>query len=244
MSVEVGESVVDNALVHSSSVRGSLADSVLVDSGLLTAYNHDPVEAVNTRSLKELATGTTQCLINAIFSLPPKSTGETTVALLPAPATLLPRAQILPKLKAETKWAQFAREKGIHKVKKSRMELDEATGEMRPSWGYGSKKNDDMADWLIEIPESADQTDDFHAKLTTEKKDRIAKNKKQQLKNIERANPNLTIKPVVSNSKKAELEEKIKTTKVSTASLGKFDKKLINEPKMKRGVKRKVAIFN
>lgn len=66
-----------------------------------------------------------------------------------------------------------------------------------------------------------------------ERKVRIAKNAKQHAQNVARAT-------AASNPRKREIEKTLATTRVSTASMGKFDKKLEGEKKMK-GVKRKVC---
>jgi len=43
--------------------------------------------------------------------------------------TALPRMKSIPKIRKLSKWDRFAMEKGIQKKKKSRLVLDEATGE-------------------------------------------------------------------------------------------------------------------
>lgn len=60
----------------------------------------------------------------------------------------------------------------------------------------------------------------------------MAKNEKQRVANIARGE---------SSSRKTELEKTLATTRMSTASMGKFDKKLEGEKKL-RGVKRKVRL--
>jgi regulator of ribosome biosynthesis len=65
-----------------------------------------------------------------------------------------------------------------------------------------------------------------------ERKERIAKNEKKHQQNIARAaNPR--------QHRKEEIERTLAITRTSTASLGKFDKRLEGEKKL-RGVKRKV----
>ncbi len=51
-----------------------------------------------------------------------------------------------------TKWEKFAQIKGIKNKKKSNLVFDEESGEYRPRWGYGSKNNDPLKDWLVEFP--------------------------------------------------------------------------------------------
>lgn len=67
-----------------------------------------------------------------------------------------------------------------------------------------------------------------------ERKGRVAKNEKQRLGNIARAAPR------ERDVRKKEIDTTLATTRISTASMGKFDKKLEGEKKM-RGIKRKVC---
>jgi hypothetical protein len=60
---------------------------------------------------------------------------------------------------------------------------------------------------------------------------RISENEKKRQQNIARAGPR--------QERKMEIEKTLATTKISTASMGKFDKRLDGEKKI-RGVKRKV----
>jgi regulator of ribosome biosynthesis len=140
-----------------------------------------------------------------------------------------------------TKWEQFAKEKNIKNTKKSRFVRDEATGEELPSWGYKSKQNDKMADWLIEIPD-ADKDNHTDPRLVKreEKKARVAKNAKKQVANIDRANP--SVSGGDREVRKRVLESSLKISKTSTASLGRFDAGLKGDAKLKRGEKRKVCL--
>lgn len=72
-------------------------------------------------------------------------------------------------------------------------------------------------------------------KVRDERKARVAKNEKQRAGNIARAAPR------ERDVRKKEIETTLATTRISTASMGKFDKKLEGEKKM-RGVKRKVRL--
>lgn len=67
-----------------------------------------------------------------------------------------------------------------------------------------------------------------------ERKARVAKNEKQRSQNVARASG-------PREERKRDIEQTLATTRVSTASMGKFDKKLDGEKKL-RGVKRKVSI--
>jgi regulator of ribosome biosynthesis len=64
----------------------------------------------------------------------------------------------------------------------------------------------------------------------------VAKNEKKRLQNLSHsAGPS-------STDRKKEIERTLATTRVSTASIGKFDRQLEGEKKP-RGLKRKVHIF-
>lgn len=203
-----------------------------VDAGCLSVTNPIQISSTSTKSLLETTTSTLQHLITTLFTLPQKQTQDGLHATLPLPTTKLPRARKLPKPKPPTKWELFAKAKGIApKKKKERWVHDAQAGIDRPAWGYKSKENDDMQDWLIEVPDNADPSVDVRQEVKDEKKKRIEKNKKQQIGNLERS------------GRMQSLEDAIKTTRKSTASLGKFDATLRNEPKYKRGEKRKVGGF-
>lgn len=69
------------------------------------------------------------------------------------------------------------------------------------------------------------------------RKERVAKNEKQQLQNVKRAQG--TSSNTLEERKK-QIERTVATTRISTASMGRFDKRLEGEKKLK-GVKRKVC---
>jgi regulator of ribosome biosynthesis len=84
-----------------------------------------------------------------------------------------------------------------------------------------------------------DPMEDQYAKRREEKKERVDKNKKQQRRNAEEAQA-IAAGQNPREARKQQLKEKLLTTRKATASLGKFDKKLKDEPKLKSGEKRKV----
>lgn len=78
------------------------------------------------------------------------------------------------------------------------------------------------------------------------RKDRIAKNEKKHLQNVARANGSsnaAAFKTHPRDERKNDIERTLVTARISTASMGKFDKKLEGEKKL-RGVKRKVCWFS
>ena len=89
--------------------------------------------------------------------------------------------------------------------------------------------------------------DDYNpaAAIKGARKQRTLKNIQQQLKNAgttnsiqERQKADAAAKREQKSQQKADLEKSLHRSKVSTASMGKFDKKLEGEPKLK-GQKRK-----
>lgn len=213
----------------------------------------------------------TKALLSHLYSLPiTQDPDNGPLAALPAPSyPLLPREKALPKPKAETKWEAFAKRKGIQHRKKDKLVWDEEAKEWVPSWGFKGKNKKEEEQWIHELPASAG--DDFNpvASLRKERKEKSLHNKGQQLKNMARANAtagkptesalatsSLAPKPSAGGRgagegapkkraerehKIAELDAEVKRGRASTASMGRFDKKLEGEGKEK-GLKRKVSV--
>jgi regulator of ribosome biosynthesis len=194
--MEVENSIkVDDILsdLNKSTFDSNLAESVVaVDIGHLMAFDPRPIDSAEFKKNKEifllnLCTQGTQLIVNNLFKLPTERVEDTIVAKLTKGNTILPREKPLPKAKPLTKWEQYAKLKGIKKKKKGRKVFDEASQEWKPIWGMGRAK-DNTKDWLIEIPKTEkDPNQDFFAKRTSEKTERVAKNELQRLRNIARA---------------------------------------------------------
>eukprot|EP01134_Creolimax_fragrantissima_P006787 CFRG6787T1 len=234
-----------------------------IDLGNLMCYDSAPVDAkiLSNKSqgkeeyIRNLTRDNTQLLFNAIWEQPTHAVENVYLATLPKPIFNLPREKVIPEEKAQTKWEKFAETKGITKIKRSRMVMDETTQELAPRYGY-KRANDDTKDWLIEVPGNADPYEDQFEKRDQAKKDRVAKNKKNQERNIERAGGAASFKGInglsvgvgggvgggITTALNAANQERRKkvidgvltTSKKSTASIGKFDQKLRNEPKIKQ----------
>ncbi|RXG71658.1 Ribosome biogenesis regulatory protein-like [Armadillidium vulgare] len=148
-----------------------------------------------------------------------------------------------PKPKPLTKWEQYAKEKGIKKTKKPTKIWDEILKNGCPN--MERKKN-----WVLEVPENADPFEDQFRKMSEKKKERVARNEYQRLSNIARAkNVKVPKLGVTSETMKSKFEMKtaLEQTRLSTASLGKFQKTLQKEkplPERKRGEKRKLPATN
>ncbi|XP_017572229.1 ribosome biogenesis regulatory protein homolog [Pygocentrus nattereri] len=192
--------------------------------------------------LRALARDNAQLLVNEIWKLPAERADDVLVVKLPEPSTRLPREKPPPKARPPTKWEQFAKLKGIQKKKKTNLVWDEVHKEWRRRWGYKRAK-DDTKEWLIEVPETTDPNEDQFAKRNKAKKERVAKNEFNRLRNIARATktkvPGVGLAPRAQQSKN-ELAQAISVAKTATASVGKFQERLPKEKGPKNtGKKRK-----
>ncbi|THH12235.1 hypothetical protein EW145_g108 [Phellinidium pouzarii] len=210
-----------------------------VDLGYLTVTDPNPVDENEYKHdleayLQSTARIGAQVLLSALLQCQTRPSADGPLTLLPPPTTLLPRAKPLPVPKPPTKWEQFARAKGIQNRRKDLKEWDEERGEWRARWGHSGKNKEEEGAWLNEVKANADVEADPEKEARAERKARIAKNERQQMQNAARASRGSSERSV----QKAEIERTLATTRVSTASMGRFDFKLEGEKKL-RGVKRK-----
>jgi regulator of ribosome biosynthesis len=217
------------------------------------------------RAAKQL----TQLLINELFDLPVERSQVGPLAVLTAARVAsklrqrpmpLPREKPIPQPKPETRWEKFAKEKGIQKHKRSRMELDTASGEYRPRYGYKSVRNTaDQNEWIIEekqhpvgsAPASdpkAPQYEDPFLKKRAEKRERIQAQQKQERRNANAAAKGAakselssSAAPLINVStggsaamSQARLSRAIKLAQRSTRSMGDHDVHRPDEPAMKK----------
>jgi regulator of ribosome biosynthesis len=167
-------------------------DDLVHDVGSLACFDYHPLDAAQLSrdqagTLLAVARDNTQLLFNRIFSQPAVRSQDGVFAELPARATVVPREKPLPKEKPKTKWDEFARIKGIEKRKRSSKEWNEEREEFVPRFGRKSAKNDSMADWLVELPDSAPDSHDAFGEQRKVKKQAVAKQAKQELANRARA---------------------------------------------------------
>eukprot|EP00128_Syssomonas_multiformis_P002261 Colp12_sorted_trinity150504_noHs@444 len=223
---------------------------LLFDLGNLAAFDGAPVDEKAYKAdpdayVRDLTRDNVQLLFNEIWKLPIEVKQDAVVATLPAPTTRLPREKPAPKPKAKTRWEKFAELKGIKKEKRSKMVYDEEAGEYKPRYGY-KRANDETQSWLLPVPQNEDPYQDQFEKRFEQKKANVAKNEKQRLRNLQEAGKVAkTVAPmhipeaeVPKEKKKEKVLKTLEVTKGATASMGKFDKVLADEPKTK-GKKRK-----
>jgi len=160
-------------------------DNVSLDVHHLASTISVPYE--DPADLTARAASATQALIGSLFELPATRSSVGPIAKLPPATTALPREKPCPEKKAETKWDKFAKEKGIQKKKKGRMEWDDERDKWAPTWGYdraGSALDDAP---IVEVKAGGDiMADPWEAKRAA-KKERVAKNEAQREKNEQRA---------------------------------------------------------
>ncbi|XP_071797621.1 ribosome biogenesis regulatory protein homolog [Asterias amurensis] len=246
--------VVENVLKQTALLEKKLKTTevtkdidVELDPGNLLSVDPNPINVKEFRQnreafLKSVARDNTQLLFNNIWKLPVERVDEVILVQIPDATTNLPREKHVPKSNPLTRWEQYSKVKGIHKRKKSRKVWDEEEKKWVPRWGYGSK-NDEEKDWVLEVPANADPYEDQFMKKRKDKKERVAKNEFQRLRNIARAQklkiPGQGVKPKTL-TKKPEVSMAIQAAKQSTASIGKFERKLPKEkPTRQMGKKRK-----
>jgi len=166
------------------------------DLGVLSAFDMNPldVESLKTNKdsyLKAVARDGTQSIINAILSLPIKSTADGQIVELPAVKMLLPREKPVPKPKDSSKWEKFAAKKGIApKSKNGKLVYDEQTQEWVPKWGYKGKNKSEESQWLVEVDDKAaveETNENPRTKQKRARKEGVKKNASKQRQNSERA---------------------------------------------------------
>jgi regulator of ribosome biosynthesis len=222
-----------------------------------------------------------QQLLKELWSLPldrsdANSTkgGHEICAILPSESVIhIPRSLPPPPPKVETKWEQFAKERGMQPGRKRERKVwDEATGTWLFRHGY-QKAND--KEWpIMEVKKNDDPYADPWEKAREAKRARVEKNVEAKLRNQERAGaiPRGTATKVMKNRQishesgkhtikqemsvmvpsgvPVDLKGKVQrgkeltkaalaATQRSTASLGKFDKMLADEPERKSGIRRR-----
>lgn len=165
------------------------------DLGHLMVTDKNPIDTkvykkdVNS-FLHNLARDDTQLMINQLWNLPSRMEEGFRISELPKPVMVLPRARKIPQPKEATKWQRFAARKGIESSRRREKKVfDETSHEWRPRYGYKSKENQEAAsgDWMVELKDGQDAGENVWKAKREAKKEKVAKNEIQRLKNIARA---------------------------------------------------------
>lgn len=217
-----------------------------------TEQRHDLESYLLNRS-----TAATTEIFKALLALPTTKSDLGPLVHLPPSTTRLPREKPLPKPKPLTRWEKFAKMKGISHVKKDKNIWDDDRQAWVPRYGRDGKNRETEEAW-IRVVKPGKEDEDPILVARNERKDRIAKNKRQQERNAADATAQLAVgaskaprepvstlsqaqKKSLRDARKQELERSLLVSKAATASMGKFDDKIEGEPKVK-GVKRKVSL--
>eukprot|EP00892_Ulva_mutabilis_P011642 jgi/Ulvmu1/8850/UM049_0032.1 len=220
------------------------------DVGALTVVQPNAIDdpgvlAGSSEAIKDVATKITQSLFNKLFALPTTAIPGGLLARLPHPTEPLPRAKPVPKPKPLTKWEQFAKEKGIVKKKKSKLEFDEVSQEWKRRHGY-NKANDPLAAPIIDAEDGDQGGEDPFTRMEREKRERVESKSSRKAGNAGGgadagavpATVKLTTKLDAASARgqlakgralKPQLQQASYLAGVSTASMGKFDKRLKGE---------------
>jgi len=211
-----------------------------LDIGNMMAVDPNQMELVGEDlegNLLNLARDNAQLLINAIWQLETERVEEVVVAKFPPPSTKLPREKPVPKPKPMTKWEKYAKEKGIDKKKKkSRLVWDDVVQKWVPQFGYKKVQVEQEKNWMMPLKGNAPDTEDPYEKEAEAKREKVAKNELQRLRNLARAKkvtvPSVGVVPSTQQgnakavSQSEDLKKAAEIAKTSTASLGKFQENL------------------
>ncbi|KAJ8903628.1 hypothetical protein NDN08_004730 [Rhodosorus marinus] len=183
-----------------------------------------------------------QALVHRLFKLErvvDGSLGGMRVVKLPEGVTAIPREKPVPKASESTKWEVFAKEKGIQKKKRDRMVWDEESQSFKPRYGYKSRKSLKDVPVLEHTSDLADGENPFTKKKRAVK-DLVEKNEKKRQANEKKSRrkgaaplPSLVeVEKGPSGKGRIPQKQLAKSAKIaqrSTASVGRFDKRVGSE---------------
>uniref|UniRef100_A0A1B6K3G3 Ribosome biogenesis regulatory protein n=1 Tax=Homalodisca liturata TaxID=320908 RepID=A0A1B6K3G3_9HEMI len=238
--MDVVAEAIEKAAKNSDKYRSIQVEKLIeleYDLGTLLASDTNELNVKGIRSDKEkylmsLARDNTQLLFNKLWELPTETVEDAVVVRLPTPRYVLPREKPVPKPKPLTKWQKFAKEKGIKKTKKAKLTWDDVLKKWVPLYGYKKASAQRDKDWVLEVPQNADPFVDRFADKSTLKKEKVAKNEYQRLRNIAVAKkikiPRVGVLPAEKPGTD-QLRTAANVARVSTASIGKFQPRLPRE---------------
>ncbi len=187
-----------------------------------------------------------QLLINKLFTLNTQNEEDGLFAKLPKPTTKLPREKPIPKKKEKTKWEEFAQEKGMRARNREKLVYDETSATFNPRFGVNRAK-DTNNDWVIEAKHFETPDSEMDPFLFREQQKKLAKVQQQKNEARNKGIPKgekgapAPIKLANVHGKldarnlgtqmKGDFGNTYDIARLSTASMGKFDKRLRNESK-------------
>lgn len=235
-----------------------------VDVGNMLISRVQPIDPTSINQepyLLSLATAGTQELVKHLFQLPTEDCDVGVIAVLPPPTTPIPREKPCPQPKPLSRWEKFAQRKGIQKhAKRDRLVWDERSEDWKPRYGTNKANNKEDV-WLAEHRPSDDPSVDPWTRMKLEKKERVAKNKRQHVQNLIAASGQklpgtIDLASIVKSSKPDYAQKSaskrgpkhttagmaradhakvaLHLAQQSTASMGKFDKLHSDEPQPKQ----------
>lgn len=197
-------------------------------------------------------------LFEKLDQLPFEMDRQGRIIELPEETLDIPREKPLPKAKPLTRWEKFAQEKGIEKKRRSQMVFDEKTEEYKPRHGkdrFTAEGEEKKGPWLmVGSNGKPDDHDPYAARLDDKKKSK-EKQKMQEQRNVEEQAQKgykgpLTVsgklrgkaEDMDKTSAKGKLKDDLLVAQLSTASMGKFDRRVEDEPEIGRqkGKRRKL----
>jgi regulator of ribosome biosynthesis len=183
--------------------------------------------------------------------------------VLPTPVTLFPRFNPMPSKKDLTKWEKFAREKGIKKNKRTHKVFDEASQTWIMRHGSkGARQLADKRDVVRTFKPGQDLSTDLFEEERLKKQSAKQKQTIQEMRNRIRAKGHDASKVVsveerharinmkkdklrkIKQDKQQKLAANLRIVQSSTASMGKFDKRVSKDEVKKAIQKRKQKVAN
>lgn len=243
-SVDVKEILAKGSKKNLPSTAVGSMDGLVLDAGHLYAFDPSPVDEVALSSdhaaahLVQCARAAAQLLTNELCG----SQSDKGIIPLPPPELKLPREKPLPVEKASTRWDKFAKQKGIVKQKRSKHVWDEATQQWAPRYGYGRAKSakSENENWVVEAKPGDDGSVDPFEKRADDKKAKKGTQKRQEERNrLEAAAAGDAAGGKSRAEQKAKLKRAIAAAQSSTASMGRFDPQLRNEPSRTAGKRKR-----
>jgi len=234
-----------------------MRDTAEIDLGNLAVVDPTPVDKASFKKDKEFflishTRAAMQLLFQKLEELPSEEDKQGKYVELPEGTLVIPREKPLPKPKPMTRWEKFAQAKGIDKKKRSTMVLDETTEEYKPRHGYGRGGEDSSAPWLMLHSNGKGEDHDPYAARLESRMSQKAKQKMQEQRNLQEAKAAGHKAPLTVSGKlasehqnkqkseaKVELVGALSVAQRSTASMGKFDKKVEGEVEIKQKGKRR-----